>query len=561
MTERRLSSGRRAIDGLRKSLAIEHAKLEVLEGISRMAEEAYTLEQLYDYYLKLILKITGTQAGSILLLDEVSKDLVFVAVKGKGSSGLLGKKIPVGEGIAGWVARTGRSYFAGDATKDRLIKKEFGRQIGVTTQNILCVPLKTGHRVLGVLEILNRRDRKPFRRDDLELLDAISAQMGTVIENTRLFEKYDDKVKKLKILKEVSQILNSTLDEKEVRRRAMEAATRLMNAEVGSLLLIDEKTRELFFEVALGERGEQVKEIRLAMGEGIAGWVAETGQPLIVNDVQKDPRFSRKADDKSAFATRNMICVPVKIRDKVIGVLQAINKLNGQPFTQWDLEEFGSLAAQVAIAIENANLYKELKEAFLGTAEALGDAIEAKDAYTAGHTRRVLSYSMLMGRHLDITTAELENLKLAAALHDIGKIGVEDQILRKPGKLDEAEKRRMEEHTVIGPKIVENIKQMHPVIPGIRHHHEEYDGTGYPQQLKGKQIPLIARIIAVADCFDAMTTDRPYRKGLPIQTALDELQKMAGTQFDEKVVEAFIRAYQAGELHETLITRPSSPST
>lgn len=557
MTERRLSPGRRAIDRLRKSLAIEHAKLQVLQGISRMAKEAYTLEKLYDYYLKLILHITGTQAGSILLVDEVSKDLIFVASKGKGSSGLLGKKIPVGEGIAGWVARTGRSYFAGDATKDRLIKREFGLKIGVTTRNILCVPVKAGNRVLGVMEVLNKRDRKPFHREDLELLDAISAQMGTVIENTRLFEKYDDKVKKLKILKEVSQVLNSTLDEKEVRRRAMEAATRLMNAEMGSLLLIDEETRELFFEVALGERGEQVKEIRLAMGEGIAEWVASTGQPLIVDDVRKDPRLSRKADDKSAFKTRNMICVPVKVRDKIIGVLQAINKRNGQRFTQWDLEEFGSLAAQVAIAIENANLYKELKEAFLGMAEALGDAIEAKDAYTAGHTRRVLSYSLLMGEHLNLSPPELENLKLAALLHDIGKIGVEDQILRKPGKLDEAEKQKMEEHTVIGPKIVENIKQMHPVISGIRHHHEEYDGTGYPQQLKGEQIPLVARIIAVADCFDAMTTDRPYRKGLPIQTALDELQKMSGTQFDGKVVEAFLHAYQAGELSETLAIRPS----
>src|SRR3989304_909576 len=205
------SSGRRAIDKLRKSLAIEHAKLEVLEGISRMAQEAYTLEKLYEYYLNLVLRITGTTAGSILLVDELSKDLVFVAVKGKGSSGLLGKRIPMGEGIAGWGARTGRSYFAGNAT----------------------------------------RDRKTFRRNDLELLNAISAQMGTVIENTRLFEKYDDKVKKLKILKEVSEVLNSTLDEKEVRRRAMEAATRLMNAEGGSLLLIDQKTRELFFEVAL----------------------------------------------------------------------------------------------------------------------------------------------------------------------------------------------------------------------------------------------------------------------------------------------------------------------
>src|SRR3989304_6939495 len=118
------SSGRRAIDKLRKSLAIEHAKLEVLEGISRMAQEAYTLEKLYEYYLNLVLRITGTTAGSILLVDELNKDLVFAAVKGKGSRGLLGKRIPMGEGIAGWVARTGRSYFAGKGTQDRLIKQQ-----------------------------------------------------------------------------------------------------------------------------------------------------------------------------------------------------------------------------------------------------------------------------------------------------------------------------------------------------------------------------------------------------------------------------------------------------
>ena len=425
------------------------------------------------------------------------------------------------------------------------------------------MPLKTTNRLLGVLEILNKRNRKPFHREDLELLDAIATQLGTLIENVQLFRKYDDKVKKLRILKEVSQVLNSTLDEKEVRRRAIEAATHLMDAEAGSLLLIDEEKQELFFEVALGKQGEQIREIRLSMGEGIAGWVASTGKPLILDDVQSDTRFSRRADEKSSFKTRNMICVPVKIHEKVIGVLQAMNKANNERFTQWDLEDFQSLSDQVGIAIENANLYKELKEAFLGTAEALGDAIEAKDAYTAGHTQRVLSYSLMMGRQLGLASAELENLKLAAALHDIGKIGVDDQILRKPGRLDDEEKKKMDDHTLIGPRIVQNIKQMQAVVPGIRHHHEKYDGTGYPQKLKGEGIPLVARIIGVADCFDAMTTDRPYRKGLPVKTALDEIHKMSGTQFDGKVVKAFMQAYQAGEMNDILKDRPSSrlPST
>jgi len=563
-TKRRSSRGRRSTDQsksilrLQRELALERAKREVLQEISRMSLEDQPLDRLYDHYLGVILKLTRTKAGSILLVNEMTKDLFFAACKGKGSEGLLGKRVPVGEGIAGWVARTGHSYFTGDANQDRLIKKEFGREIGVTTENMLCVPLKIGRRIMGVVEVLNKKDRKPFDREDLKLLDAIAAQIATLIENTRLFEKYDGKVRKLKTLKEISRLLNSTLDESEVKKRAMEAATQLMEAEVGSLLLIDEAAQELYFEVALGDRGNRVKEIRLKIGEGIAGWVAKTGESVTVADAQKDPRFARKADDKSAFVTRNMICVPVRIRGKIIGVLQAINKLGPQTFSKWDLEEFQSLADQVAIAIDNANLYKDLQEAFLGTAGALGDAIEAKDAYTAGHTRRVLSYSLAMGKQLQLPSSELDNLKLAALLHDIGKIGIEDSILRKPGKLDDAERRRMEEHTVIGPKIVDHVKQLRKIVPGIMHHHEEYDGTGYPKGLKGEKIPLIARVIAAADCFDAMTTDRPYRKGLSVQTALDELQKMIGTQFDGNVVAAFVRAYEAGDLSLTIETRPTS---
>jgi putative nucleotidyltransferase with HDIG domain len=567
MIAKRSSKGRRSTDQtgavlrLKRELALERAKREVLQGVSRIPLEAQSLDRLYDHYLGVILKLTRTKAGSIILLDEVTKDLIIVACKGKGSEGLVGKHTPRGGGIAGWVIRTGHSYFTADAEHDRLMKKEFGRESGVAPQNRLCVPLKIARRVLGAIEVLNRKDRRPFQREDLYLLDALAAQVATVIENARLFEKYDSKVRKLRALKEISQLLNSTLDEKEVRRRAMEAATRLMEAEVGSLLLIDDATHELYFEVELGKRGERVKEIRLKVGEGIAGWVAKTGEPVIVEDAQRDPRFSRKVDEKSSFVTRNMICVPIKVKDRIIGVLQAINKLGPQPFSKWDLEEFQSLADQVAIAIDNANLYKELQEAFFGTAEALGDAIEAKDVYTAGHTRRVLAYSTMMGKYLGLPSAELESLELAALLHDIGKIGVDDQILRKPGMLNVSEKEKMEEHTVIGPRIVENIKKMHHVIPGIRHHHEKYNGTGHPHGLKGDKIPLIARIIAVADCFDAMTTDRPYRKGLPIQTALEELRKLSGTQFDGKVVEAFIRAYRASERKEPLVARPSTSTS
>ena len=360
---------------------------------------------------------------------------------------------------------------------------------------------------------------------------------------------YEKKVGQLSTLMALSTILFFSLEQKEVRKRAIEAATRLTESEVGSLLLIDEEKNELFFEVALGEKGEKVKEIRLRMGEGIAGWVAKTGEPVIIDDVQNDPRFFKGADKKSSFVTRNMMCVPVKSEGKAIGVLQSINKLKGGKFTKDDLEGFISLADQVAIAIEKSRLYQELRDTFFCAAEALADAIEKRDPYTGGHTKRVLQYSMTIGKYLDLKESELERLRLAAVLHDIGKIGIEDSILRKKDKLSPDEYEMVKKHPVWGAEIMGHIKQLKDVIPGMRYHHERMDGNGYPDHLHDNEIPIIAKIISVADTFDAITTERPYQESLSVNVAFKELRGSAGTQFDSRVVEAFLKAYEAGDIN------------
>jgi len=244
---------------------------------------------------------------------------------------------------------------------------------------------------------------------------------------------------KLVTLTELSRILNSTLEPGTVRRRAMQAATELMEAEVGSLLLIDEETNQLYFEVALGDKEEAVKTFHLKMGEGIAGWVAQHGEPLIVHDAQSDPRFFRDVDKKSKFTTKNVVCVPVKVKEKTIGVLEAINKLDGGAFSEEDLSLFQSLADQVAVALDNARLLTEIEELFFQTASCLADAIEKRDPYTGGHTKRVTTYSLAIAEQLDLDAEDIRWLKLASILHDIGKIGVEDKILRKPDKLNEEE--------------------------------------------------------------------------------------------------------------------------
>ena len=358
-----------------------------------------------------------------------------------------------------------------------------------------------------------------------------------------------DKIDKIKTLMRMAALINSSLDQNEIRRQAIEAATHLMDAEVGSLLLVDSEKNNLYFDVALGKQEEQLKKIRLQMGQGIAGWVAQNREAVIVNDTDNDPRFYRGADEQSNFVTRQIISAPLVCKGQILGVLQAVNSKRGA-FTDENLELFVSLADHVAPAIENAKLYDNLRETFHGTTLALAEALELRDSYTGGHTRRVRIYCLATGRRLGLSNGELEELSLVAILHDVGKIGVRDAVLLKETPLNREELAMMHCHSLYGCEILRHVRTLERITPGVLHHHERYDGRGYPHGLSGEAIPLFSRIIAVVDTFDAMTTDRPYRKALTYEAACAELRGQSGSQFDPGVVEAFLGAYAKGEIGE-----------
>lgn len=355
----------------------------------------------------------------------------------------------------------------------------------------------------------------------------------------------EKKIEQLKTLIELSSLINSSLDLNDVKRKAIESATNLLNAEAGSLILIDKESGDLFFETVIGEKGDIIKGLRLKKGEGIAGWVADNGEVLVINDVQSDNRFLKEFDKKIKFKTRNMICVPLKSKDKILGVMEVLNKKDGD-FCDEDKNLFIAFANQVAIAIENAQLYQELKETFYSTVQALADTIEKRDYYTGEHIKRVMNYSFEIGKAMGLSKKELEDLKLAAILHDVGKIGVSDQILLKNNRLEPDEAEIMSKHAEIGAEILSHIKALKDIIPGVRSHHERVNGKGYPDGLKDDSIPIIARIIAVADAFDALTSNRPYRDAISCDEALKELEENAGIQFDKNVVDTFISLYRSG---------------
>jgi len=204
-------------------------------------------------------------------------------------------------------------------------------------------------------------------------------------------------------------------------------------------------------------------------------------------------------------------------------------------------------AGPVAHALENARLYARLKRTFVETVTAFADAVERRDPYTGGHLHRVVAYSVLLGERLGLPWEELEQLRLGATLHDIGKIGVPDGVLLKPGPLDPAEAEIMRRHTLDGVAIVSRIESLRPLVPIVRSHHERLDGTGYPDGLTDERIPVPARIVAVADTFDAMTTSRPYRRALVAEVAAEEIRRVAGTHLCPRVAAAFEELYGEGK--------------
>ena len=351
------------------------------------------------------------------------------------------------------------------------------------------------------------------------------------------------KIKRLETLIDTSLAFSSILDIDELLNLVLQRAEQVMEAETSSVFRIDEKTLELYFEVARGEKGKEAKEIRVPMGKGIVGWVAQHGKPLLVPDVLKDPRWFKGVDKKTKFVTRSIIAVPLISKGKVIGVAEVLNKKGNRHFNDDDLELFSALGNQIAVALENASLYKTLDELFLSSIKAIVEAVDAKDPYTRGHSARVVDYSLLIGQSLTLNKEDSKALEISAILHDVGKIGIPDRILGKPGKLTDEEYEYIKRHPEFGASIIEPIAQLSNLIPNILHHHERFDGRGYPSGLKGNGIPLNARIICVADSFDAMTTDRPYRNRKSFEEASDELNRCSGSQFDAQLVKIFVMQF------------------
>jgi putative nucleotidyltransferase with HDIG domain len=345
----------------------------------------------------------------------------------------------------------------------------------------------------------------------------------------------------IKNLLEAVSNINKSLQVKNVLVKTMEHLEKALDVEASSIWEFDDERNELFFRLVRGDKSNSIKRKRLKVGDGIAGKTVISKKFRIINEPFKEPEWKPDFDRVSGFKTKNMIVGPLTVENKIIGVIQLMNKKEGV-FTEKDIDYLKIVSSPISIALENAKLYEKQKDMMFNVSLALSLAIEKRDIYTGGHTKRVVEYSMMIAENIGYTVEKKDKLKMSAILHDIGKIAVPDSILNKKGKLTKRELDVMKTHPVVGANIISSMKDnlLEDVTDGILYHHENYDGSGYPYGIKEKNIPEFARIIAIGDSYDAMTTDRPYRKALSEKEAFNEIIIKAGKQFDPKFSEIFI---------------------
>lgn len=354
------------------------------------------------------------------------------------------------------------------------------------------------------------------------------------MEAQQLSAALADAWEELTLLYELAEQMRGVLDIDQAVELALMHAADIVSVEGCGVLLKNEGEWELHGVICPTGREEW---LRLDLGKQIAEEALRRKRGFIINDLTHHPQWGEAA---KIFGVFNIVVVPFNPGGHAQGALVAWNSKRGE-FTSGDLKLLSTIAAQTAGVLESAFLYQRLQETFRGVIRAMAVAVDAKSRWTAGHSIRVTRYAVELAHAIGLTESEVEKVNISGLLHDLGKIGIPDAILDKPGKLTDEEWEIMKRHPIIGYEMLKDIWQFRgSILDGVLYHHERIDGKGYPFGLRGEEIPFTGRLLAVADGFDAMTSERPYRAGMPKEKALEVLTECAGTQWDKELVKAFV---------------------
>jgi len=394
-------------------------------------------------------------------------------------------------------------------------------------------------RVLAHLARTNDGQTSQILRD----LTQVSSTIGTLKQG--LIGYLDERQRQVGALVGVGSAINSSLGLERVLEKVMDTLIALMNAERGFLML-REPAGQLKVRIARGIDNVNLDEDAFAISKTVVRRVVESGETVLTTNAQEDPRFGEQYS-VAMYHLLSILCAPLKIKDNLIGVIYVDNRAHTGIFSADDLGMISAFANQAAVAIDNARLFDDLQKsnaeleiAYQATLEGWVRALDMRDKETEGHTQRVTTLTQRLAQLMGVGDEDLLHITRGALLHDIGKMAIPDGILLKPGELTTEERMLIQRHPVYAYQMLSPIKFLLPALDIPYCHHERWDGSGYPRKLKGEEIPFAARIFSVVDVWDALVSDRPYRKGLAPASVKKSIREESGTHFDPRVVDAFL---------------------
>ncbi|GAB4580464.1 MAG: hypothetical protein Fur0022_32050 [Anaerolineales bacterium] len=529
-------------------------QLEILNALAREMTALLDQQALGELVTKRIQEAFGYFSVSMSAL-EPDEHLLVLGISG-GFAPFVHPgvtRLSIHKGIMGRVARTGQLALINDTSQD----PDFYQLAGSRVRAELTVPIMSNGNVIGILNIDSNQPHA-FDAPDVRLISTITDQVAVALENARAYQQLQvvmgetrQRAEELSVLFNVSQaIANAPLHSEEIGLIVAQQFVTVLGIKECSISLLepDKKHLRTLVDYLIENQQGHVDPFWTGKVVPLADFPAtaqlfQTHQPLLVHasDPQADPYELVYMQTRQI---KTLVVLPLIVKGQAIGILELEHGPQERHYTPDELNLAITLANQVAIALENARLYEELEASYLQTVLALARAMDARDTYTADHSQRLSIWAEAIAQELHCSPEEMRAIHWAALLHDIGKIGIPDEILRKPSPLNELEWAIMKKHPEAGAEIVAPVKSLADVAPIIRAHQEKYDGTGYPDGLKGRQIPLGARILAVVDSFSAMTDDRVYRRARTREEAIEEITRLAGKQYDPEVVEAFLKVLE-----------------
>lgn len=461
--------------------------------------------------------------------------------------------VDVGVGPAGEVVRTGQAVLVAEISQEELRaaleEAHWPHPERFTFHSMLVTPLRAQSRVLGTLSLAREKPGNPYTPEDLQFVQEIAGRAALAIANAQLFEDSKHRLKQLQSLRHIDETIIGSVDLQFSMKVILEQVTALLEVDAVDLLLLEPYSQTLSFFAGRGFHTGALRDLRMRVGEGYAGQAALDRRMILIPDLRTRGTDLLRSPSFSAEGFITYLAVPLIAKGQVTGVLEVYHRQPFQPGQDW-LNFLEALAGQTAIAIDNGNLFADLQRsnlqltlAYDATIEGWSKALDRRDRETAGHTQRVTDLTLRLARAFNMSDAELVHLRRGALLHDIGKLGIPDKILHKPGPLDDEEWLIMRKHPSFAYEMLSSIAYLRPALDIPSYHHEKWDGSGYPHGLKGEQIPLAARIFAVVDVWDALNSDRPYRPAWPEEKTLEYIRSQSGHHFDPQVVAAFFEIF------------------